>query len=175
MTVSTTYTDQQRVEALTRLELNGGNMLKTSREMSIPRATLMDWRDRSAVLAVPRTLLVDRGPEIAERVAQEIDYVAFGNLSDVVQWDAGGHLTLSASADLTPAQAALISSIKVKRRREEGAKGESAWQIEDVEIRTRDKLKALEVRARMLGLLVDRSTSVEVNTTTQVLVLDGGG
>jgi len=39
------YTEEQRVDALARLEINGGNVLATSREVGISRATLRRWRN----------------------------------------------------------------------------------------------------------------------------------
>lgn len=156
-----THDDATRVAALARLELNNGNVSRTSRELNIPRTTLRLWRDHifpdTPTLPVVASL-GDRAPEIAARVTQEIEYLAFGNLSDVVSWTDDGHLSLTASADLTQAQAALISSIKVKRSRQDKGtrRAPEPWVIEDIEIKTRDKLKALEVRGRMLGMLVDR-------------------
>lgn len=182
MTTPASYTDDQRVEALTRLELNGGNISKTSRQLTIPRATIRFWRAtcRPDIQSLPvATALQERGPELADRVAQEIEYIAFGNLSDVVQWTADGHLTLTASDDLTPAQAALISEIKVKRTRQVTGRGEDAetWIIEDVSIKTRDKLKALETRAKMKDLALIESTTVNNHNeqTNQFLILDGRG
>lgn len=40
------YTDEQVAQALAALELNGGNVKATARELNIPRATLQLWRDR---------------------------------------------------------------------------------------------------------------------------------
>lgn len=40
-----TYSDSQRAKALATLDLNEGNLAKTSRDMDIPYTTLLDWRD----------------------------------------------------------------------------------------------------------------------------------
>jgi len=39
------YTEQQRIEALAQLELNGGNLKRTARNLNLPPATLRHWRD----------------------------------------------------------------------------------------------------------------------------------
>lgn len=39
------YTDEQRTEALIRLELNAGNLKRTAREIGVPPPTLRMWRD----------------------------------------------------------------------------------------------------------------------------------
>jgi len=83
---ATTYTDQQRVEALTRLELNFGNVSRTSRELSIPRATLIDWRDRILPDTPPTVThtLVDRAPELVERVTAKLEAIAFAPLPEEI-------------------------------------------------------------------------------------------
>lgn len=149
-----TWTDDQRVEALTRLAANGGNVSQTSRELGIPRATIILWRDtvmphmkpppeQSGVIS-----LADRGDNLAERVRNEIEHIAFGNLSDVVAWDGDGRLTLTPSDELTPRQAALVSEIRVRRRTDD-----EGVVTEDLMIKTRDKLGALKVLATATGVL----------------------
>lgn len=51
-----TYTDDQRTEALTLIDVYGGNMNRVSRELSIPPATLRQWRilQRTAATAAAR-------------------------------------------------------------------------------------------------------------------------
>lgn len=39
------YSDQERAEALARLDSNAGNVARTARELAIPRITLLGWRD----------------------------------------------------------------------------------------------------------------------------------
>ena len=41
------YTDQQRIEVLARLEVNGGNVTRTARECGVPKPTLLSWRDKA--------------------------------------------------------------------------------------------------------------------------------
>lgn len=49
---SKTYTDEQRLEALATLELNRGNIARTSRDLGIPRPTLILWRDKAIAAGV---------------------------------------------------------------------------------------------------------------------------
>jgi transposase-like protein len=56
-----TYTDAERVTALARLELNAGNASRTARELSIPRPTLLLWRDQAVneLSGIPDTVKTD--------------------------------------------------------------------------------------------------------------------
>ncbi len=37
------YSDQEKAEALAALDANGGNLLKTSEQIGIPRQTIQEW------------------------------------------------------------------------------------------------------------------------------------
>ena len=39
------YTDDDRAAALAALDVNGGNVAKTARDLQVPRVTLIEWRD----------------------------------------------------------------------------------------------------------------------------------
>lgn len=173
------YSDVQRIDALARLAANDGNLARTAREMGIPRATLRDWRDiiMPHVTAPPTVTLAERTitPDddeltLADRVGREIGYIGFGNLSDIVSWDCDGRLRFVPSDELTPAQAALISEVRVKRRYETGGKGEDApvYEVEDISIKTRDKLSALRVLAEITGLKPTGALTVNVDARQQV-------
>ena len=97
------YTDEQRVEALAIAAVEG--LHEAARRTGVPRSTIRLWRDsipNAAPVAQP-VPLAERY-DLAERVQAEIERIAFGNLSDVVQWDADGAVTLTPSAELTPGQ-----------------------------------------------------------------------
>lgn len=117
---------------------------------------------------------------LGERVGREIAHIAFGNLSDIVSWDGDGRVWLTPSADLSPAQAALIGEIRVKRRRERGTAGEdgeppSWWEVEDIQIKTRDKLGALRLLAEITGIRpVAGGVSVAVDARQQSIALPEG-
>lgn len=50
------YTDQQVVEALVALELNGGNLKRTARELALHPNTLRDWRNAALAVEPSRPL-----------------------------------------------------------------------------------------------------------------------
>lgn len=57
-----TYTDSDRLGALTALELNGGNVLRASKSTGIPRPTIITWRDQ-AIAATPELTLALTHPD----------------------------------------------------------------------------------------------------------------
>lgn len=162
------HTDDEQVQALVHLAANDGNVRQTSRELGMPPATLRRWRDAimpelQNVQTVSQTVpLAVSAPSLAERVRAEVEYIGFGNLSDVVSWDADGHLRFVPSAELTPLQAALIGEIRVKRRFEAG-KDQPTYEIEDFAIKGRDKLAALRLLAEITGLKPEKGASVTFN------------
>lgn len=40
------YSDQEVRDALAALEMNAGNVLRTAKQLGLPRTTLIEWRDR---------------------------------------------------------------------------------------------------------------------------------
>src|SRR3990167_3972527 len=107
-------TDQVRIDTLATLAANDGNLALTSRQTGYSRRAIRDWRDKTlgsvALLAsdmVPT--LEQRLPVLAVKTLDAIEDIAFGNLSDVATWDSNGHVIVKASADLSVAQAAIIS------------------------------------------------------------------
>lgn len=157
------YSDEERAEVLTRLALNGGNVSATAREMGMTRETIIKWRDAVAP-ALARQVsahVADSADTLADMVSAELQHIGFGNLSDVVSWDENGKLKLVPSADLTPRQAALLSEIRVKRRRTVEAAQE--WEIEELTVRTRDKLGALNSLAKIAGLMPTAGVVVNDN------------
>lgn len=86
------------------------------------------------------------------RLLREIAVLAFGTLDMVAPWDAQGPMLIP-SADLPPEKRALVASIKVKRRRriELGSDDEEMWEIEDIEIKPWDKVKALDMLMKKMG------------------------
>ena len=170
-----TYTDEQRAQALGLLASYDGNVSAVARELSIPRPTIILWRDGVAdeMSAACQTDSDTQGPTLAERVRTEIERIAFGNLSDVVHWDAdASSMTLVPSAELTHDQAALIESVRIKRERRVKGSGEDAeeWEVADVQIKARDKLAALRVLAQHTGLIQNgAAVNVSVDNRTQTV------
>ena len=92
----------------------------------------------------------------ADRVLAELAKVAFGDLRGVMTWDERG-VSLRDSKDLTDEQAALISEVSETVSRDGGS----------VKVKGNDKLKALELIGRHLGMY-DKNNRVEL-----VLPADG--
>jgi phage terminase small subunit len=87
----------------------------------------------------------------ADRVVLELARVAFGSISDVVSWDADGGIALTPSADLSPDVLGAVAEVTEVRGRD-GA---------TVRVKMGDKLAALTLLAKHLGMLVDH---VQVDT-----------
>lgn len=77
------YTDADRVRALAALEVNAGNVSRASREVSIPRPTIIAWRDQ-ALAAEPAltpsltpadTEKTDWGAVMSEALAEAVRYL----------------------------------------------------------------------------------------------------
>ena len=72
------YSDDDRASALAALDANGGNMLRTSKELGVPRATLQEWEQGRVSSAVPearvqkRVDLASRLEEIAHSLVDAI-------------------------------------------------------------------------------------------------------
>ena len=128
---------------------------------------LRDPKIASAV-AEMETSIAERAAERAvvskEMVLRELALHAFATLDDVAPWDEEGpHLI--PSADLPRDKRALVASIKVKRERQYRGHGPeaAAWDVEHVEIKPWDKLKALEMLGRHLKMWSDVPEVVQDN------------
>lgn len=108
----------------------------------------------------------------ADDIARELANLAFGTLDEVAPWDEDGpHLIPSRS--LPRDKRAMVASIKVKRERPWRGKGEDAepWQVEYLEIKPWDKLKALELLGKRFGMFTDK---VEQSGELQITVVRKG-
>lgn len=84
-----TYTDSQVAAALAALEVNGGNVSQTSRELGISRPTLIEWRDRSGLtLPTPEktphdfaSLWAEKQQKVLELIDAKSDTASFRDLS----------------------------------------------------------------------------------------------
>lgn len=86
----------------------------------------------------------------ADRVVQELAKIAFVNAADVID-----HKTATIKEDALPEDTAAIQSVKVKTFGEDGL---------EREIKMADKLKALELLGKHLGMFKDK---VEVSGLTE--------
>lgn len=80
-----------------------------------------------------------------DRVVTELARIAFGDLSEVMSWSSSG-LSLKDSAELTADQLASIAEISET----------SSEKSQSMRIKRHDKVRALEILARHLGMLNDK-------------------
>lgn len=95
-----------------------------------------------------------------DRVIRELAKIAFVNPNDVININDG-----SVKEDATKEDLACIQSVKVKRM--DGEKGSS----EEREIRLNDKMKALELLGKHLGIFVEDKNEKDLNIN---IVIDYG-
>ena len=94
-----------------------------------------------------------------DRVLEELSHIAFGDLRDAVIWGPGG-VALLDSAQLTDEQAAAISEVGETVTKEGGS----------VRIKRHDKVKALELLMRHMGMLNDKlDVDAKGNLTIKVV------
>ncbi len=117
------------------------------------------WLDHVGVQAAIDEELQARSKRLRigpDRVVQELAKIAFSNSGDYYEWDDTGSLKITSSRKLTRAQKAAIASVKetVKTRATED--GEVTTRT--LEFKQHDKLKALELVGRHIGMFDDRAT-----------------
>ncbi len=90
-----------------------------------------------------------RNEVTVDRIVQELERIAFGDLKNSVKWD-GNKTVICASDELSPDVSATIASI------EEDERDTPHGTHRKVKVKHWDKLRALELLARYKGMLVDR-------------------
>ncbi len=174
-----------RAHTLARLVANEGNVSRTSKETGITRSTIIRWRNdvlggdgvTPALIDAmsPAQSVKERAPLTRLQVLAAIEDIANTDTREVMGWDEKGHVLITASEDLTKAQARIVAGVKLKRRRlitGDGEEGE--WETEELEFRFRDQLAALLALARMphIGLIPASGVKVEVNDNRQQAFLN---
>lgn len=94
----------------------------------------------------------DRRQEVIDRLVD----IGLGDIRDLVQWDEYGNLTVTRSADLTEAQAAMVSELYLEK-----GKG--------LKIKTVDRLAALDKLARIFKAYPDQDHGPAVGVTIVVV------
>ena len=138
----------------TQSAINAGYTPSTASERAVQ---LLRKESVAALIASAQSVSAARAGISQDRIIEELAGIAFTNLRDIIEWD-NGWASAKASADLTPAEAAAIESIKIKRRREPG----SEWEVEEVQFKLHDKQRALELIGRAIGMW-PRSTILQDN------------
>lgn len=97
-----------------------------------------------------------------DRVVQELARIAFGNSRSVMSWGPGG-LVLRNSNDLNEDEAALVSEVRETTTKDGGS----------MALKTHDKLKALELLGKHLGMFDKRPEDPAETEECGVLVTPG--
>lgn len=106
-----------------------------------------------------------------ERVVEGIIDVGFSNITDIISWDADGSaFHMVASEDLPAAVRRSVKKIKVKRTRQvSGSRADpEVWEIENIEIELHDKLKALELIGKHVGMWPAKPVEINANIHVNV-------
>jgi phage terminase small subunit len=125
----------------TQAAIRAGYSAKTAAE--IGRQNLIKLEEK---IAVAKSLRSFRTQVTADRVLQELARIAFVDLRKVFRWGPDG-VTLLPSDDLTEDEAAIIAEVSETT-------SESGGSIKGKRF---DKLKALELLGKHLGLFLDRT------------------
>ena len=80
-----------------------------------------------------------------DQVVIELARIAFGSARDVMEWGPGG-VQLRPSSELTPDQAAMVVEVSETTSQNGGS----------LRLKTHDKVKALELLGKHLGMFLDR-------------------
>ena len=138
----------------TKAAIRAGYAAKTARFQA---AALLTKHNIQKVLELAMAARAARTEVLADRVVRELARIAFSDLGDYMSWDAGGHIRVRPSAELTEAQSAAIASVTTTRTR--SPSGDRGPRV--VSVKLHDKLAALDLLGRHLGLFVgQRATTV---------------
>lgn len=83
-----------------------------------------------------------------DKVVSELAKIAFGNISDVMEWGPRG-VVLKSSSELTEDQAAGVAEVSENTTKDGGS----------LKLKRHDKVKALELLGRHLGMFTDKVKS----------------
>lgn len=97
-----------------------------------------------------------------DRVVQELARIAFGNSRSVMSWTASG-MRLRNSDDLTEDEAAIVSEVRETTTKDGGS----------MALKTHDKLKALELLGKHLGMFEKKPEDPAGSEECGVLVTPG--
>lgn len=119
---------------------NASRLLKNAKVQAFLSYRLEQLRDKEQV-------------EVRQaRIIRELNRLAFAKLTDVVQWDDEGRITITASDQLTPDQAAAIKKFKVQKRTTYTKDGDEIVD-QQIEVELHDKKGPLEILSRIAKLV----------------------
>lgn len=71
----TTYSDEIKAETLALLDVNNGNVRKTSRQTGVPQSTIRDWRDGKGVVDAVAEIRARKKGEISDLIRDELEAI----------------------------------------------------------------------------------------------------
>jgi len=107
----------------------------------------------------------------AERTLREVARIAFGDLRNLVTWS-GQQTRFRDSADLTDDEAAAVSGVKAKHTVFIDPETGEERHTHEVELRTYDKLSALQKLIKHLGLEAEMRAHLQVDVTEMAALSD---
>jgi phage terminase small subunit len=126
----------------TQAAVRAGYREKTARSIGQENLTKPDIQDAIKISLAERS---KRTEVTADRVVKELSRIAFADPRSVFSWGPGG-VTLRPSDELTEDEAAVVSEVSETTSETGGS----------IKAKTYDKVKALELLGRHLGMFVDK-------------------
>ena len=143
----------------TQAAIRAGFSQKTARAQGQRLLTNVDIANAIAAAQAKR----EKRTEITQdRVVQELARIAFGNSRSVMSWTASG-MRLRNSDDLTEDEAAIVSEVRETTTKDGGS----------MALKTHDKLKALELLGKHLGMFEKKTEDTADGEECGVLVTPG--
>jgi len=103
-----------------------------------------------------------------EKVLSELDKVAFANIKDLIYIDADGLPQIDFS-NATEDQLAAVASVQTKRTKRYDAKGKHIATEDNAKFTMLDKLRGLEILAKVEGLLKPDEQKVVIDVADRLL------
>lgn len=140
------------------IELNPGC---SERGASTYSKQVLKRKDVANYLRLRRREIAERTNITAERLEQELAYIAFARATDVMKWGKDG-VAFIPSDELTPEQAAAVESVKSRRRTKKLEDGSEVTTVE-LELKMHSKESAIEKLMKARGLYQqDRKNDADV-------------
>lgn len=158
------YVETGNASEAYRRAYNAENM--SERAIAVEASRLLGHPAVSLKVTSLRKAAEERTGITVDRVLNELGRVAFSDIRDVVHWHEDG-VDLIPSNDITADVAATIREVKVSKTTTRG-KDDYEQTREQREVKLYDKLRALELIGKHLGVFVERS-EVDVNVRVEAL------
>ncbi len=127
---------------------------KTANEQGSQLLAILSVQQRIAEL---RAVREERTRVTQDRVVRELAMLGFSDLQNYITIDKlTGAIQAKGFEDMPPGESRALKSIKEDRAIKEDANGKGVTVYDKVSFTTHDKIRALEILAKHLGMLVER-------------------